>query len=582
MVDIGTLAAMLAGQFGLRVVVANVPTFAVGIEPDGKPVLYLSSTLSGIDEAKIPEMTAMLRGALAHECVGHLRHTDMSIPRPPGLHGSFTNALEDIRIERKAAEVYPGAKRILADMVSELESDAHRFWDPEKAQGKENAILLYLLRQCRTEQLGQPLRPDWTATFRERAESAFGSGKVTQALDLAKQSIALPGTADVIDLARQIIDLLKQPEQSEQSEQSEQPEQPEQPEQSEQPDSDGPGEQEQQGDADAPGGAEESQEGSEEDQQGDNPDGSSEADGDGSPEEEEDAPGGAPDSGMGRQPIDESVTPDVSPEDYIKQVMQSAAAGMAIREDDRTQLPATGEDPAIPAIAHRLREALRQALVSLRDDEESSMGDRGRLHMPSLIDALAAKRTRAEIFEEDGAVGEGIDTALYLMVDQSGSMDCLCEFTRMTLQAIGTACAEFEGQGLEFLVGFFDDRLAHIKGSAQPWKSARSRVHEHYSPSGGTYWPKSTVAACRKIVTSRRRRKVLLTITDGDLGYEDEVHMAISTAKAAGIELAFVGIDVSNPMPAYLAFENASSLDPTSLLRASQTALLRALRPIRA
>lgn len=565
MVDIGTLAAMLAGQFGLRVVVANVPTFAVGIEPDGKPVLYLSSNLSGINEAEIPEMTAMLRGALAHECVGHLRHTDMSIPVPPGLHGSFTNALEDIRIERKAAEVYPGAKRILADMVSELESDAHRFWDPEKAKGKENAVLLYLLRQCRSEQLGQPLRQDWTATFRERAESAFGSGKVAQALDLAKQSIALPGTANVIDLARQIIDLLKQPEQ----------------EQPEQPDSDGSGEQEQQGDADAPGGAEKGQDGSEEDPQGDNPDGSSEAAGDGSSEEDEDAPGGAPGSGMDRQPLDESVAPDVSPEDYIKQVMQSAAAGMAIREDDCTQLPATGEDPAIPAIAHRLREALRQALISLRDDEESSMGDRGRLHMGSLIDALAAKRTRAEIFEEDGAVGEGIDTALYLMVDRSGSMSSLHEFTRMTLQAIGTACAEFEGQGLEFLVGFFDRQLAHIKGSAQPWKSARSRVHEHYSPSGGTCWPKSTVAACRKIVTSRRRRKVLLTITDGDLGYKDEMRMAISTAKAAGIELAFVGIDVQSPLPD-LAFEHASSSDPASLVRSSQRALLRALRPIRA
>jgi hypothetical protein len=553
MIDLGILAAMLAGQFDLRVRVENIPTFAVGKDEKG-PVLFVSASLSGIEDVRVDEVSTMLRGALAHECVGHLPFTDMDAPRPAGLLGSIANVLEDLRIESLAPSAYPGARRILADMVAELESDRHRFWSPDKAKGPENAILLYVLRQCRAEQLGQPLRPAWTQTFRDRAVEAYGEGTVRQALDMARQAIAQPDTPSIITLAQQLLDLLKQSVQ--------QPQQQPQP----QPPSSGDDDQGDQGEQ------------SSGDDQGSDQSESPASSGDdgGAPDEESPESCAGAKQGSARS-IDENLEINASPEDYIKDAMGNILKRGAVRQEkDYSGQEVISGPIQTPAVAHRLRGSLQRALASLRDDEEDAMTDHGRLHLGALIDAVATKRSHAQIFIEDGAVGEGIDTALYLMVDQSGSMDKIKDFALMTVQAIGEACGQFEGQGLEFMAGYFDDYLRHIKNASQSWASSRGRATARYLPGSGTCWPESATAALRRLVQSKRRRKVLLTITDGDLGNARDT--AINSAKMAGIELAFVGID-AQAIPG-LAFESANSDQPNSIVQATQRALLSALRPI--
>lgn len=573
MVSISVLARMLAGQMGMEVVWdRHATTFAIGRKADGKIVLFLSPALAGVEAGDVQQMNTMLRGALAHECVGHGRFTDLAAPQgeTPYIQ-SVANILEDIRIEGLAPTVFPGARRILADMVEELERRA--FWAPAPASTPENAIGLWILRTLRAECLGQPMRADWTDEFRRQAVAAFGEDTCEACLALARQAPDAPDTASVIELARQIVDLLRKQGKSV------------------------PGEQEQEQSASAAGKqSADPQNGEDAAEQGGESEQQSGASGDAGPDEgrgnetaepkleegrkEEEGnqspgradPGAQAQSSPGREALDENVEVDASPEDFVKREIRGGGVDNRVLTIAHTHEPIylpNLPQPAINPLTHRLREELRQHLRAMVEDQEDAATDRGRLDMSRIVPALCGREMP---FSEEGDIAPGLNTAMELMVDCSSSMHHIEDFAGMMMLAVADACQEFHG--LDLTVSMFGDDRYLLRKAHQPWRRMRPSAKQAYGASGGTQWPACASAAIADLALSRRPRKLLLTVTDGDLG---DYQSVVETARHLGVELAFVGIDCQSPDPS-LAYHACESSKPQTMTHAVSAAIRGAMR----
>lgn len=611
--DISILAGVLAGNMGVRVVYSNAaPTFMVGKDDRG-PVLIISTKLASIDGHQVDALNTMLRGALAHECVGHLRFTDMDRPVPEQpLLRALTNALEDVRIEFLAPTVYPGARRALREMVEELEARA--FWAPQPEDGMGNALLMWLLRTLRAQVLQQPLREDWTQHFEQVVHAQFGEALCNQAMQLALTAHRQPDTAHVESLARDILALFVQNSPSSSPEASN--------DSGDEEDSDG--EPAEANGADAQEEHGEDEDGAQAGSAGTQEDGSDSSDsssdqsgapssghpsGDNTPadpssdgssgDEAAGAQACAPQSpqdgedgrdedgcqenagkgrGRGRLSLDlNAPTREVSPEEAVRQLVDQecdrSLASILTPSDWSQYRPDTPPVP-VSALANRMREALRRSLYSLRDDEDDAPADRGRLHVPALPTALTG---RSPAFLEDGQPAEGLDTHLTLLVDMSGSMHDLSDSVRDMMLAIGDAASAFEGDGMQWGLAYFNTQPMWVKRVQQPWARVRNAAYTHYAPTGNTLWPDCVAPLIVDAALSRRKRKVILTLTDGDLGDKHTAAIVLQSAQRHRVEMAFVGVRVR--LDNYGIQADYTDNTPASVIKAVTGALQRVMRP---
>ena len=88
-------------------------------------------------------------------------------------------------------------------------------------------------------------------------------------------------------------------------------------------------------------------------------------------------------------------------------------------------------------------------------------------------------------------------------------------------------------------------------------------------------WASSAMTALASVASSRRNRKIVLTITDGDFGAAQDV---IETAKMANIELANVVIGSDQKVPG-MVVENVVNWHPDAFVNATFRAIQRAMRP---
>ena len=90
------LAQIVGGSLGLKV--RSGRGYAITKTPEGLVVIIPPMKAGDADDA------AILRSGLAHEAVGHARHTDFNAKRgPTELHLALENVLEDARIEKGLA-----------------------------------------------------------------------------------------------------------------------------------------------------------------------------------------------------------------------------------------------------------------------------------------------------------------------------------------------------------------------------------------------------------------------------------------------------------------------------------------------
>ena len=492
-----TLGSLLAGKVGVSVKFADIPTACT----DGKTV-YLSSRLktgATEDEAHI------LRGFLAHEILGHVHNTDFersaewTKTKGSPLAKAILNIVEDGRIERAAWRTYPAVRGILVKCVDALLAEGKCFSLPDENTPPEGVLTGLLLSHVRKD-LGQNLDP---APFEELAFPMFGEDlcrKMTGiALKGARSAVGLAGNIGSIAAAQEILDLLQQQQQG-QDQQGQ--------------DQQGQGQGQGQGRADAIKSALEGQ----------NP--------------------GLSDLGSAIEGILSEQEPETNQGSHIAKVKtpprDDEMSVIRLMEGDLPNLQAK-------AAANRLAARLEQ-LLEARTNRRDVYGEEGRLCGRKLVNAVAGDQ---QVFRRVTGEKEGLDVAVSLLVDCSGSM---AGKEMVLARAVGYALAEalskFESQGVALEVKGFNDRIYVVKEFHESFPS-RSKVFSRLGASGGTAFQPTVIQSVKTLAVRRESRKIVLFVTDGDLGEEPAV--LVNTLKTQGIETRGVLVGSADEV----FFENA-------------------------
>lgn len=614
-VNLSLLAQVLAQKVGVEVVAG--PHLAT----NGK-VIFVPPDLMGDETAAV-----IVRGGVCHEAVGHVRHTDFSVAPKEKLLRSLLNVIEDIRIEKLAWRCYPGARRILEEMAVTVDGKGW-FAGPPKGQEQqqpESVLLMALLRDLRTRVLMQPLDPVQTADLIQQAQSVFGN-RWPQVIALAEAGAAGADTAAAYQCAMDILALVCNPGKNQaQSQQQQDPGAKEQGEGDGNGDGDGQqgdDQQDRSGDSEPQGtgsqspedkaGSKDPGEGADQenastgdqsqkgDGDGDGSSASQEADGHGQTAENSNGSesGAEPSASSGAQVgqggaqgtavqsceevtsvvCDPTKAPDVSLDEMIGQFVAGGevSQGRYCRIEERPLMAPAAIDGKSSGLgmAARLRADLERLLLSRVQDEDDAIVDRGRFDTTRLVEAMMGSK---EVFTREQEEGEGLDTEVYILVDRSGSTTKIIKSINEAVWGIGGAMAGFEGSHLDFGVWYFDDVLKPAKRPHVRWAQEKKRCQAFAS--GGTNWLGAFLHLTPRLAQSKRSRKVVYTITDGDLGDDDAARAAIRSAEKLGIDLVFLMVDV--PAPAYAGQHRnvvASTVQSSAGAQGLQRAIFDSLR----
>ena len=481
-IDLRLLAQVVGASMNVEIKVEGT-SFAT----DGKDVFIPESWGIAADK----DSAIFVRGGICHVVVGHLRHTSFDVwgraKADSRLVASLFNILEDIRIERLAFNVYPGARSILSEMIGKM--DQLEFFG--HADGSIDGLESYLIKWLRHDYLGQPVVKDASDFVRDYLGDACFDDVCKLAFLAASTSVS---SHDILNFAQQIAARLEYERNNPQSD-----------------------EQNQANDS---------------------------GQGDGQSDEQNQA------SDSGRTISDEiSIQNQGGGFDIPtminrldKNLFGSNLAGkMEVKnlEDSATscQEDSYQEDVEYRNLALMMRSRLREDLRSYTEDEDDSLSDRGRLDVSMIPSALCGAR---EVFVEDGKVGIGLDTSVFLLVDRSGSTNTIFAELKSISNAIASALSSYEGDGVEFGFGFFNYRLVIAKRGHERYSEKIKNRLRTVSASGGTNWYGAFQEVFPLLLKSRKRRKVLITVTDGDMHFLAD---AFRSADFAGIELAFLAFN---------------------------------------
>lgn len=506
----GTVAKIVAASMGVEVIFdASADTAST----DGTRIT-IPTSLIGNGDARA---AILMRGFIAHEGVGHIRHTDMAVwsafvrvASPLGK--SILNIIEDIRIERLACRVYPGIKRILNETVEALEPEG--FFDLPTKPHPAGVVTGLLLNCLRAEELGQPLDP---VPARAMAFKMFGVSLRDNILNIASLGSRGCSTAEAVDATKAILKLLgdfANPVVSQKPKPELFPETKD-------------------GQAGEDGSGSESNQATSTSQQQ-------------SLKQSKSATKAltATADDCGASGLEEMAQ---------KAMEKSVGASQGLGEMPRSIVaaPVQGWRPSVRSagISRTLSRKLEDMLQSRVDEDDFSVRGGGRL------DARRVSRTRLldlEVFEREGEEAPGLDTALFVLVDKSGSMSSPIGASTDTTEAValdavsalGDALARFDGRGVSFSVEGFSQTMTSYKSFSASWRGTRACLGRYYA-SGGTDFTSACFTAIGEIAKRPEKRKVILALTDGDVGELPLLASIQKTAVKHGIEtrVVFLGID---------------------------------------
>ncbi|WP_434782876.1 vWA domain-containing protein [Ferrovum myxofaciens] len=565
-----TLGSLLAGKVGASVKFADVPTAMT----DGK-IVYLSSRLktgASEDEAHI------LRGFLAHEILGHVHHTDFKEMvawkemEKSQLAHAILNVIEDGRIERASWRTFPAVKSILNRCVDALLREGKCFSDPSGKTPPEGIITGLLLSHVR-KNLGQNLDP---AKFEALAFPLFGEELCRKIVEIALRGANSPaglaGHKGTIEATQEIIDLLRQAGQDQDQGQG-------QGQSGQGQDQSGQGQgqgQDQVGQGQGQGQDQSGQgQGQGQDQvgqgqgQGQDQDQSGQGQGQGQDQS------GQGQSGQGQgqnQGQGQGQTRDQGQVDAAKAALEGKNPGMSdlggamlsiltdkpkdgdhfskvitrdLRTTDMTIRKISVNEGGLPdldakAAANRLGAKLEQLLED-RTNHRDVYGEDGRLCGRRLVSAMSGEQ---KVFRRASGENQGLDVAVSLMIDCSGSMQGKeMNLAKATGYAVAEALSKYESQGVTLEVFGFNDSIFRIKEFGESFPS-RSRCFAALEASGGTRFQETLTQSVKKIALRKEARKIVIFITDGDLGVDPAV--VVNTLKTEGVEMRGVLVGEEN------------------------------------
>ena len=155
-------------------------------------------------------------------------------------------------------------------------------------------------------------------------------------------------------------------------------------------------------------------------------------------------------------------------------------------------------------------------------------------------------RTRDfDVFEEEGAEVEGLDTAVSIVLDNSGSMNDKdnIESGIAACWAAAEAMSRHEQDGVAFSIYTFSTATVQYKSFDERWRCASKRLST-VRASGGTKFYGALLGVVPEIAVRREKRKIILMITDGDVGETDAA--TIETLRKQGIEVRAIFIGAAD------------------------------------
>ena len=194
--SVAITASVLASKLGIKVAVGGKCA-----STDGETIFLPESVENE------PEYEQKILGYLIHEG-GHVRFTNFTLTGKGPLERHLINAIEDARIEMEMSNVYAGARPLLQDLheapVTELTHDVDKI-------PLAGVVSLYAAFQAHAG-YGVTFSADPVKAYGQRLLKELGP-KVFHAIEdrLSPSRVqALKSTADVMALAREIVDILRE------------------------------------------------------------------------------------------------------------------------------------------------------------------------------------------------------------------------------------------------------------------------------------------------------------------------------------------------------------------------------------
>lgn len=131
-----------------------------------------------------------------------------------------------------------------------------------------------------------------------------------------------------------------------------------------------------------------------------------------------------------------------------------------------------------------------------------------------------------------------INTEIVLCIDMSGSMAFHDKSLMASKSLFSVAHSLSKIRGIAFtIIGFFDNHVLDILRTGDR-VSPRMKI----VPDGGTLCGAALKFAMQRLTDSRSSRKVVMMLTDGDANDGEDFEQAIARAKKAGVEFLGIGI----------------------------------------
>lgn len=202
------VAAAYGQKMGVKVAIGSNGSDAY---TDGQTIV-----LPNISTDKYPK--EILWGYLAHEAA-HIRYTDFTVHRDPGVHAALTNIIEDARIEREMVKAYPGVKADL-DAIWQYLRDAGYIQDVSPDTPPAGIIQMYCLYFLRCQQLGQAILKDSLAKAETALEAAFPKEVCIRLRGILHAISTISSTMAAAIKAREILEMLKDEKEQQEQEHS--------------------------------------------------------------------------------------------------------------------------------------------------------------------------------------------------------------------------------------------------------------------------------------------------------------------------------------------------------------------------
>lgn len=517
------IANALADTLGVEVVLN-----AGSARTNGKKIFLPS--LAGDD----PESITLGLGYVAHEG-GHCRFSDMSAE----FFGQFvsplekhvSNLFEDIFIEKAMAQVFPGVKIYLADMVEVLVGKKFFAESPVDATPMQ-LMLSFMLCRLRADLLEQPGIATLADVAESRAKEIIPAGMMTKLEAMMFRVDECKNSQDVLDLTRAIIKMME--DEAKKEAENEKPESDDEAQNSEPSD-----------DRDGDG----SDDSSEQDEDQQTPDDSKSETG----QQDGDDDQSGPTASKIIQSIlsagdDEGIT---TTDDALKEALgdvqntstSSNVAPFKLKPYPHADAPMVNIDAEknrVAAASNALR-ARTQSLLQAQTQavkRSSSMGTK--LNVKNLHRA----RLDGQVFQKTKE-GIKIDTAIAILVDRSGSM---VEHGKIALAMDATLAATmaFDRPGVKTAVYAFpychgeDSNVLLKHWDAQP--ASAIPTYLNIGVDGYTPLAEALMGVGMDLMKRPEARKILLVATDGEPDGVAESKWVIDLARKSGMEVIAIGI----------------------------------------